>query len=129
MAKSELVKKLHIQSGQRIAILHAPAGYLDRLGELPADVKLSNTLDDTYDLIQAFYTAGDTLLSELDPLKAGLADKNGILWISYRRHVPTMEGTLARLAANLAAQRKDFEAVEEAYLGDWWTAIRLKQVD
>jgi hypothetical protein len=35
MAQSSLIKKLLLKSGQRIAILNAPPGYLDSLGALP----------------------------------------------------------------------------------------------
>ena len=35
MGATDLIKKLRIQPGQRVLVLNAPEGYLDRLGALP----------------------------------------------------------------------------------------------
>ena len=41
MGPGILIKKLLIKPGQRIAVINAPAGYLDNLGALPEGVELA----------------------------------------------------------------------------------------
>ena len=64
---NQFARKLRIQSGQRMLVLNAPAGYVESLDELPAASTVSNAVSTgSFDFVQVF--ARDQ--AELDQLKA-----------------------------------------------------------
>lgn len=81
-SKRSLVEKLGIKSGQKIHIAHAPSGYQETLGALPAEVTLVSSLRGPCDFIQFFTTERATLEATFPKLKKQLAS-DGSIWISW----------------------------------------------
>jgi hypothetical protein len=130
MAENALAKKLRIKPGQRIALLHAPEGYRQLLGELPENNVVEESLAGQFDLIQAFFTRKADLDAQVAELKGALTGQ-GILWVAYPKG-----GTKAKketdlnrdiLAAYL--QEKGLQAVAQVAVDDTWSALRFKTVN
>ena len=85
-----LVKKLGIKSGNRIALLGAPADYLELLGKLPAEVSIDRELAAAdYDFVQAFYVWRADYEADFPRLKAAI-HKAGMVWISWYKKAAGM---------------------------------------
>jgi len=82
MALGILIKKLLIKPGQRIAILSAPAVYLDKLGALPEGVELvAKPHGGPLDFVRLFGKEK----AELKKMAAGVLDilkPDAIFWVS-----------------------------------------------
>jgi hypothetical protein len=76
------MRKLGIKPGARIALLGAPEGFDDTLGELPAGVELRRSARGTFDLLLAFFSRRVELERRLPALRAVL-DPAGGLWIGW----------------------------------------------
>jgi hypothetical protein len=77
-----LVRKLGIKPGARIALLGAPEGFDDTLGELPAGVEVRRSARGTVDVLLAFFSRRVVLEHRLPALRAAL-DPAGGLWIGW----------------------------------------------
>ena len=79
-----LPRKLGIGEGDAVAVIGAPDGFADTLGELPEIAALHTDLADgaRYDVIVAFVTQRAELEAELPRLRAVMAPACG-LWIAW----------------------------------------------
>lgn len=77
-----LSKKLGIKKGFRIAILNPPKNFKEKLGRLPNDVPVVNTLKGPLDLIHLFSKSKEELEIKFPNLKQVLSE-NGALWVSW----------------------------------------------
>ena len=127
MSKTPLVKKLRIKGGNRLALLHAPEGYLSMLVDLPEDVVIVETIDGTFDIVHAFYTKMDTLDKEIDGLKAALKE-DSILWVSYPKGTSKKDTDLNRDIIWKYMTPKGLKAVSMIAIDEVWSAMRFKVV-
>ena len=81
-SKRSLVDKLGIKEGHRVAILGAPAGYAEILGELPPQVKPGKELRGEKDFLHFFTKSREELAQKFPALKSSLA-QTGMLCISW----------------------------------------------
>lgn len=77
-----LVDKLGIKTGQRVALLNAPADYGALLGPLPTGVMEAQGLTTGLDFVHFFTTSRAELLATFPDLKAAIAT-NGMIWVSW----------------------------------------------
>jgi len=77
-----LVAKLGIKPAHRLAFVGAPTGYVESLGELPADAKVLRSIKAPLDFIQLFVKDSHSLKARIPELKALLAE-TGMLWVSW----------------------------------------------
>ena len=58
MSPTDLIKKLGLKPAQNALVLNSPAGYLERLGELPDGIRISQQVEGKphgeYDFVQLF---------------------------------------------------------------------------
>ena len=123
-SKSQLVKKLAIRPKSKLAVINAPDGYRDLLGELPPDTIYSEKLNETFDWIQLFVTRQQTLYDQLPDLKQKLAP-DGILWISFPRDKQKTDLSRNSVLPD-AIQSYGLTTVSNVAINDDWTAYRLK---
>jgi hypothetical protein len=77
-----LVKKLGIKPGHRLALLRAPKGFAEVLGELPEDVIVSTRLNTVADVL-VFFTARLAELQQRFTRLMQNLDPDGGLWIAW----------------------------------------------
>ena len=128
MSKTSLVKKLRIKSGDRVAVLHAPEGYLSMLVDMPEDVSVLETLDGRFDIVHAFYTKMETLDSDVGVLIPAMKE-GGILWISYPKGTAKKETDLNRDIIWKYITPKGLKAVSMIAIDEVWSAMRLKVIE
>ena len=86
-----LPKKLGIKEGSRVALLHAPDGFGNTLGELPDDVTIVRSPKGHLDVIVAFVTKRAHYEAAIGLLEAAIFP-NGAIWIAWPKKaskVPT----------------------------------------
>ncbi len=125
MSEIPLPRRLQIKPGQRIAVLNAPEGYLQALGELPAQVTVSDRLSGEFDLIQAFFSERAQLQKEALRLKRALKP-GGILWVSYPKLSSKAQSDLSRDVLWPALAHAGFRPVAQIAVDETWSAVRFK---
>ena len=78
-SKTPLVRKLGMTPDSRVAVLAAPAGFLERLDDVPAP---RTRLRGSFDVIVAFADSRAGLERRLDALISALEPRGG-LWIAW----------------------------------------------
>ena len=120
-----LVKKLGIKSGSRLALLNAPADYLDLLGELPADVAVDTELSATgYDFVQAFYVWRADYEADFPRLKAAI-HKDGMIWISWYKKAAKLPTDITEDVVRDAALAGGLVDVKVAAIDAQWSGLKL----
>ena len=121
---NQFARKLRIQSGQRMLVLNAPAGYVESLDELPAASTVSNAVSTgSFDFVQVF--ARDQ--AELDQLKAtavGSVTYDGLFWVCYPKKTSKIKSDLTR--DTLWNQFDGLRPVAQVAIDDTWSAIRFR---
>lgn len=77
-----LAKKLGIVAGTRFAVLHAPDGFTELLGELPPDAEWRRQVRPGLDVVIAFHTEQAALVGEWPKLTAAVAP-SGTAWVAW----------------------------------------------
>jgi len=77
-----LAKKLGIKDGSEVALVGAPAGFVDQLEGLPDAVTVRTRPSGTNDVLVAFHTVRSKLEQQVPALLKAL-DVDGGLWIAW----------------------------------------------
>jgi hypothetical protein len=88
-----LPRKLGIKPGDRLALVDAPAGLDETLGELPPGVVVRRRLQGSFDVIVAFCGQRARLEAGL-PRWRGALDQAGGLWIAWPKRTSGIETDL-----------------------------------
>lgn len=120
-----LVKKLGVKHSNRIALLNAPADYLDLLGDLPADVSVDRELAAAkYDLVQAFYVRRADYEADFPRLKAAI-NKGGMIWISWYKKAAKMPTDITEDIVREVALAGGLVDVKVAAIDAQWSGLKL----
>ena len=117
-----LAKKLGIAEGSVVAVLGAPPGFLDRLGEtLPATAAVRTRAAGTADVVVSFHTERAHLEGRVPALVRTL-DVDGGLWIAWPKRasgVPTdvTEDTVREVFLPLGLVDNKVCAIDETWSG------------
>jgi hypothetical protein len=77
-----LVRKLGIRAGTRVALIRAPEGLPELLGELPPGVAVRTRVRGPLDVIVAFFRSAGELDGRFEALRDALEPAGG-LWIAW----------------------------------------------
>ena len=120
-----LVKKLGIKSGYRIALLNAPADYLELLGELPADVAIDRELTAAdCDFVQAFYVWRADYEADFPRLKTAI-HKDGMVWISWYKKAAKLPTDITEDVVRAVALAGGLVDVKVAAIDAQWSGLKL----
>jgi hypothetical protein len=120
-----LPRKLGIKEGHRVAVLRAPDGFTDTLGQLPERVSLSDgRLRAPHDVIVAFFSDRRTLERRLASLIAAMHPSGG-LWIAWPKRTSGVasditEEVVRRLGVEAGLVDNKVCAIDET-----WSGLRL----
>ena len=89
-----LPKKLGIKEGSRVTLLGAPDGFLDLLGALPPDVKVTSRTGGEADVIVLFATKFSRLRSAFPKAIELMPPDSGMLWIAWPKKAARMDTDL-----------------------------------
>ncbi|MDF2962658.1 MAG: hypothetical protein K0S39_4393 [Paenibacillus sp.] len=125
---ADLIKKLRIQSGQRILLLNAPEGYTERITPLPEDTRLDNHPEGTYDMVHLFVRS-IAELEEYGPLAVQAVKYNALLWISYPKKTSKIKTDLSRDAGWKVLADAGYEGIALISIDETWSAMRFRITD
>ncbi|HMJ39613.1 MAG TPA: DUF3052 domain-containing protein [Verrucomicrobiae bacterium] len=131
---SPTAKKLRLAAGQRVAILNAPAGYLELLSPGPADIRNEVQPSQTYDVVQLFVSSVEEL-RRLGPAAIGAVKPNGLLWITYPKggqtsgvtDLPATPWWTQRDVLGEITSVTGYKPVAFVAIDDNYTALRFKR--
>jgi hypothetical protein len=128
-AGAPLVKKLGIRAGSVVALVGAPTGFENVLGDLPEGVRLQVQAEPPCDLILWFVKTLNELAGDIDRVTAAIG-KDG-LWIIWPKKVSGVVTDLTQnvvRAAGLAAGLVDYKisAIDETWSGLKFTRRKAK---
>jgi len=128
MANPDLIKKLLIKPGMRLAVFNAPAGYLASLGPLPEGTQFADEPNGTLDFVQLFITncgeydrLGSTALRTVKP--------DGLLWICYPKKTSGVESDLDRDVVWKMLEPTGMRPVTQVAIDEVWSALRFRPID
>jgi len=119
-----LAQKLGITAGSRVLIAGAPAGYLQTLEPLPANVRIGARLSASIDVVQLFTVHKTTLEKSLATFRRKLRP-SAVVWISWPKKssgVPTevTEDVVRRVALPMG-----FVDIKVCAIDDVWSGLKL----
>lgn len=88
-----LVRKLGIAPGDRLALINAPDGFDDVLGELPGGVSVRRRLRGPCEVIVSFHLRRTELQRRLPALRRALTDAGG-LWLAWPKRASGVQTDL-----------------------------------
>ena len=119
-----LPRKLGILSGHRLALVHAPEGFEDTLGELPGDVLVGRRARGPLDVIVAFTRSRVELERGLDGWRAAL-DPAGGLWIAWPKRTSGLATDLSDGVVRDAGLARGLVDNKVCAIDDTWSALRF----
>lgn len=128
MAERSLIEKLHITTGQKIAVVNAPTGFIRALGNLPAGVVVTETLSAPLDFVLLFaQTSKDVERLVPEVLRALKSDE--MLWVCYPKGTSKVRTDLNRdILWRLMAKFK-LAGVSLVSVDGTWSAMRFRPAD
>lgn len=128
MPITPLAKKLRIQPGQRIMVLNAPPGYLEKLSDLPEDVQLMDEPAEELDLVHLF-VRNIPELEELGPSAINSVKYDGLLWVSYPKKSSKVKTNISRDVGWEIMADNEFRPVTQVSIDETWSALRFRPVE
>jgi hypothetical protein len=131
---SALAKKLRLEPNHRVAVLNAPAGYLDLLAPGPADVRTEVAAAEVFDAVQLFVNDVEELRT-LGPAAIQATKPDGLLWIVYPKggasvgatDLPASPWWIKRDVLGEITAETGYRPVALVKIDDKWTALRFKR--
>ena len=125
MVDTSIAKKLRLGPGQRILVLNAPPGYVDRLGRFPEGSELFEKPEGSFDLVHLFVrNVAD--LEGFAPVAVEAAGYDGLLWISYPKRSSKVETDLTRDVGWEVVAELGLRSVTQISIDDTWSALRFR---
>jgi len=119
-----LSKRLGIKAGSRVALLHAPEGFIDTLGELPHGVTVTRSPKGPLDVIVAFITERAHLESAI-----GLLEKatfpNGGIWIALPKKASKVPTDMSDHVVREVALPRGLVDNKVCAIDDVWSGFRI----
>jgi len=127
MSDKSITQRLFIRPGDRFLLINPPAGYLEKMGEIPKGVTILQTSSGPVDVIQVFVANRAELEKQLPQLKKLLAPK-GMIWITYHKSTSRVKTDINRDTINAYASSIGMTGVAMISIDEDWSALRLKLI-
>jgi hypothetical protein len=127
MELTPLAKKLRIQSGQRIRIFNPPAGYLEKLGDLPESTHIADASSEDLDFVQLFVKD----IAELERYGQGAIKSvkyDGLLWLCYPKKSSKVKTDISRDVGWEIMAENGLRPVTQVSIDETWSALRFRPV-
>ncbi len=118
-----LEKKLGLQPGMRICLLHEPRYYRALFSQWPSDMSTVPEPDDV-DLVHYFASGYEPFAADLPILKNGIR-KNGMIWISWPKKSSRQPTDLTEDRIRDLALQSGLVDVKVCSVDETWSALKL----
>jgi hypothetical protein len=119
-----LVRKLGIKPGARLALIAAPEGFDEVLGELPDGVEVRRRARGSFDVIVVFCTRRSELQRRLATLRSAL-DQAGGLWVAWPKRSSGMATELGDGAVRELGLAAGLVDNKVCALDETWSGLRF----
>lgn len=127
MSQRTMTEKLGLKPGMRALILNAPSGYINTLGQLPAEVMVEETPTEgtQYDFVQAFvYSKADA--DRLASNAVAALKPNGLLWLAYPKKTGSIKTDITRDVGWETIVGMGWGGVTQIAIDKTWSALRFR---
>ena len=125
---SALGKKLLLHKVQQALVLNAPEGYLEQLGETPAEMVTVIDPGEKYVYVQLFVKERAELDDWIDRVLGAIA-YDAYLWVSYPKGGSGVQTDLNRDKIWKALAEKGISPVSMVSIDEVWSAMRLRPTE
>jgi len=122
---SDLVKKLLIKPGYKLAVVNPPEGFLARLDPLLENSSISDKLEPVLDFVQIFVKDGKEA-EKLVPQALKSLREDGVLWVSYPKGGSKVKTDLNRDILWEKLKKFGITGVAMVSIDDVWSAMRFR---
>jgi hypothetical protein len=125
-----LPKKLGIKPGHRVAVVHAPPGFAAMLGELPDDVAVLDSLEDSadgaagLDLVLFFTTSAGELRARYRSLSDAIKPA-GMVWVAWPKRASGVRTDLTEDGVRAVALENGMVDVKVCAIDETWSGLKL----
>jgi len=119
-----LADKLGIREGQRIAILHQPAGYARLLGKIPEGSIITSNLGEGVDFVQLFEREAAALERDFRVAKEKLS-RSGMIWVAWPKASAKTRSELSGGLVREIGLRNGMVDVKVCSVDETWSALKF----
>ena len=119
-----LARKLGIVAGSRVVVKNAPAGYVDWLAPLPADVRFDAKVSAATALVHWFGDSRAALAAELDGLRTRIAPATAV-WVSWPKKASRVPTDITEDVIRVLALPIGFVDIKVCAVSDVWSGLKL----
>jgi hypothetical protein len=119
-----LVRKLGVKEGARVAILGAPEGFDDTLGELPDGVAVTRRLGGGKDMVVVFVTARKELEKRLGALRAAIAP-DGMVWVAWPKKASGVKTDMSEDVVREVVLPTGLVDVKVCAIDEVWSGLKV----
>lgn len=119
-----LAKKLGIKTGCRVALLGAPKNFVQKLGPLPAGIRLQTTARSHPDLILLFCRSRSDLSRRFPAAAQALAEGGG-LWIAWPKQASGMKSDLTQTHVRNFGLEREFVDYKICAIDETWSGLKF----
>ena len=133
---SSLARKLRLEPAHRVAVLNAPAGYIDSLKPAPDGLRAEFEPPELFDAVQLF-VSGVEELRALGPDAIRAVRPGGLLWIAYPKggktagvtDLPATPEWMKRDVLGEITSVTGYRPVAFVKIDETWTALRFNRIE
>ena len=118
-----LTRKLGLRPGQRICLLHEPAGFRDLL-DAPHELDITTTLAGMFDYVQLFTDSRAELARRFPAIVRHVAP-GGMVWISWPKKSSPLAGDLTEDGVRAVGLRTEFVDVKVCAVDHDWSGLKF----
>lgn len=128
---SPLARKLRLEPAHRVAVLNAPAGYVDTLKPAPEGLRTELEPPELFDAVQLF-VSGVEELRALGPAAIRSVKPGGLLWIACPKggtDLPATAQWMSRDVLGEITSETGYKPVALVKIDETWTALRFNRIE
>ena len=125
MVEKTLAQKLLIKPGNKVLVLNAPAGYVDRLNPLPEGATVTTTPGKNFDVVLAFMHNKAEVDSQSEHVVQAVK-YDGLLWFAYPKKTSKIKTDITRDIGWEKVRGMGLEGVAMVAVDDTWSAMRYR---
>lgn len=134
MYSSDLVKKLRMKPGHRVAVMYAPPGYSMAPDQLPEGVQVSDAAAVTGEAGQSFdfvhlFAGSVAELQERAPEALRVLRHDGVFWVSYPKQSSKVKTDINRDNGWDVISAAGLRPVTQISVDETWSALRFRPSD
>jgi hypothetical protein len=123
-SQTPLVKKLGIQPGARIFLIHEPGNYRALLGTLPEGLQWASRPQGPLDFIHCFHQDRKEFERELPKLKRALTP-DGMIWVSWPKAASKVRTDVTEQVVRSCGLKNGLVDIKVCAVDETWSGLKF----